>query len=254
MTSRVDINACADELAAARSDGRTIPPFTQRGHGFALADGYAVMAELNRRAEEAGRLPWGWKAGLTDAVMRERMRIDEPIWGVLWQDTVTHATTVTVGGLVQPRIEAEIVFGLADGRLAVDAIEWVAPAFEIVQCHYQGWQMAAPDAVADFCLHEALVVGERVPAAEVDRRLMATIGGQMRRNNDEPLPGSGANVMGDPLAVLTWMGSTEADHAVPTGQLVTTGALAGVQPLSAGDRWHVAFDGDVLPSLSLSLE
>src|SRR5688572_11094929 len=108
MISDLAVTTVADELAAARSSGRTIDAPSTRLDGFDLEAGYRVAAELSRRAEESGRLAWGWKGAMTDPAAWGRLGITEPTWGVLWEDRVTHAESIDVGGLVQPRIEAEI--------------------------------------------------------------------------------------------------------------------------------------------------
>ena len=254
MTNDFDVIAAADEVAQARAAAQLIEPVSTRFDDFGLTEGYAVAAELTRRSEEAGFLPWGWKAGLTDRGVWERMSLREPVWGPLWEDRVTATETLSVGGLVQPRIEAEIAFGLRGGHLSTDAVDWVALAFEICQCHYPGWSFSAADAVADFCLHEALVVGERVPVADVDLTALAGVTAAMRCDGDEVARGGGAKVMGDPVAVIEWMGTTDALEAVPTGRIVTTGALAGAMPLDRGQRWRVEVEGVALPALVLELE
>jgi 2-keto-4-pentenoate hydratase len=254
MVTDSDVAAVADELAEARSSGRMIEPPSTRLPGFDVAAGYAVAAELVRRNVEAQRLPWGWKGAMTDRGTWDRLRITEPAWGVLWEDRVTHAESLSVGGLVQPRIEGEIAFGLRDGRLAVEAIEWVALAFEVVQCHYPGWRMTGADGIADFCLHEALVLGERVPAGDVDLHALAEVTAVMTCDGTQAATGGGERVFGDPLAVVDWMGSTDAVGAVPAGRVVTTGALAGALPLERGQRWRLTVDGVALPPVDVRLE
>ena len=48
-----------------------------------------------------------------------------------------------------------------------DAIDWVAPGFEVVQSHCPGWSFSAPDTVADGGLHARLLVGRRVPVRDI---------------------------------------------------------------------------------------
>lgn len=249
-----DIDAIADEIGRARAAGLLIEPFSTRFDGFDLDAGYAVAMELNRRSEEAGFLPWGWKGGLTDPAMWGPLSVREPVWGTLWEDRVTSDAGVRVGGLVQPRIEAEIAFGLRDGHLGVDAIEWVALTFEICQCHYPNWSFSAADAVADFCLHELLVVGDRVPVEHLDLAALADVTAVMRCDGQVVAEGGGSRVMNDPLAVVEWMAASRAPEAVPTGRIITTGALAGALPLEPGQRWRVDVDGIDLPPLGLDLE
>src|SRR5437762_2463129 len=80
------------------------------------------------------------------------------------------AATLSLAGLMQPRLEPEIVFGLrqppASDALAdvVRAIDWVAHGMEIVQSPFPDWKFTAADTIAGFGLHGRLFVGPRVSA------------------------------------------------------------------------------------------
>jgi 2-oxo-3-hexenedioate decarboxylase len=60
-----------------------------------------------------------------------------------------------------------------DERTLLESIDWVAHGFEVVQSVFAGWQFSAPDAVAAFGLHGALLIGPligsgRMPRSEPD--------------------------------------------------------------------------------------
>jgi hypothetical protein len=81
---------------------------------------------------------------------------------------------ISLAGTCQPRLEPEAVFGIAATPSAgasldqlLDCLEWVAPGFELVQSHQPGWVFTAADTVADAGLHGRLLVGRRVPVAQV---------------------------------------------------------------------------------------
>ena len=86
--------------------------------------------------------------------------------------TVGPIATPYVIGFAEPRIEPEIVFKLAvapvpgmDEKTLLAGVDWVAHGFEIVQSIFPGWQFSAPDTVAAFGLHGALLIGPRHPIA-----------------------------------------------------------------------------------------
>jgi 2-keto-4-pentenoate hydratase len=91
-----------------------------------------------------------------------------PIWGSVWNTTIAFGdvgTTVSLASLCQPRIEPEAVFGFkatprADASFEdlFDALDWVAPGFEVVQSHLPDWKFTAPQTVADGGLHGRLLV------------------------------------------------------------------------------------------------
>jgi 2-keto-4-pentenoate hydratase len=48
-----------------------------------------------------------------------------------------------------------------DETALMACIDWVGHGFEIVQSIFPGWKFSAPDAVAAFALHGALLIGPR---------------------------------------------------------------------------------------------
>jgi 2-oxo-3-hexenedioate decarboxylase len=84
----------------------------------------------------------------------------------------------------EPRIEPEIMFGLAaapsaqmDETALLSCIAWGALGFEIVQSIFPGWKFSAADTIAANGVHGALLIGPRHPfaprAAEWQRTLSA---------------------------------------------------------------------------------
>src|SRR5438552_17895604 len=73
------------------------------------------------------------------------------MWASIWAHTVHQAVAgharLSLDRLVQPRIEPEVVFSLrapvpagADAHTVLNATEWIAAGFEIVQSHYPDWK------------------------------------------------------------------------------------------------------------------
>ena len=152
-------------------DARTLlDPITDDDPEFDTAAAYDVlhMIELDRLAR--GWLPVGRKIGFTNRTIWELYGVSGPMWARVWDRTLhvagTGVASISLEPFVQPRIEPEVVFGLAapipagdDAVELLSCVEWMAAGFEIVQCHFPGWRFAAPDSTASFGLHGALVVG-----------------------------------------------------------------------------------------------
>ena len=71
-------------------------------------------------------------------------------------------------GLAEPRTEPEIIFKLElapapgiDETALRACVDWVGHGLEIVQSIFPRWKFSAPDAVAAFGLHGALLIGPR---------------------------------------------------------------------------------------------
>jgi 2-oxo-3-hexenedioate decarboxylase len=182
------------------------------------------------------------------------------------RDAPQGAATLSLRGLVQPRIEPEVVFGLAapvpvteDPRVALDAAAWIAPGFEIVQSHFPQWRFKAADCTAAFGLHGALVVGPRVrlDAALRDRLapLLPRFALELRKGETVVDRGVGSNVLGGPAHALAYLARVVAEqpHAPPlaAGEVVTTGTISDAWPVASGETWHS--DYGELPIAGLAL-
>ena len=132
-----------------------------------------------------------------------------------------------------------------------DALDWVAPGFEVVQSHRPDWKFTAAETVADGALHARLVVGARVPVAalapnapELDR-LLAQARVRLMRGNDVVEQGSGEQVLDSPLRALhhfvqALRSCPGAPDLVPK-DVVTTGTWTDAWPIQAGETWTAAF-------------
>jgi 2-keto-4-pentenoate hydratase len=261
----------ADELLAAYDAGRLIEPFSRRGGEFSLDAAHAVADGVRRRRIARGETPRGYKIGFTNRSIWPKYGVYAPIWGPVWDSTLTlldgASAAVSLRGLVQPRLEPEIVFGMArtpsagmrEARL-LSCLGWVAHGFEIVHTHFEGWRFEAADTVADFALHGRLVVGPRV-ALDDWTSLGADLSAlrvSLHCNGVLEEEGSGAQVLDGPLnALRLWVDAMAAQTprwTIEPGDVVTTGTLTDAWPLAPGQRWTTALTESRLGGLTLDVE
>ena len=209
-----DPDATARRLLDLLGTGRSIaPPLAE---GLDLAAAYRIAARLRGLREARGERPVGRKIGFTNTTIWPRYGVSAPMWGYVFDTTVTDLPAaeggLEVAGLAEPRIEPEIVFGIAaspaagmDDAALLGCIGWVAHGFELVQSVYPAWRFTLPEATAAFALHGALAIGPRHPLGE-DRAAWAEALGRftvsLRRDGAEVEQGSGAFVLGSPLRAL----------------------------------------------------
>ena len=164
---RINVPVIAAEAFGALDTGRQIAPFSSRLPAFSLDDAYRVTAAVRRLRETRGERPIGRKIGFTN---RTTWPDYAPMWGYVYDQTVHDLADLegsfSLADLAEPRIEPEIVFRLAavptpgmDERALLRCIDGVAHGFEFVQSIYPGWAFTAPDAVAAFGVHGALLLG-----------------------------------------------------------------------------------------------
>jgi 2-keto-4-pentenoate hydratase len=248
----MDVRKIALELRQARLTGGLVTPPSQRHPVFSLEDGYAVARILHAEALASGSGSVGLKLGFTNQAIWHEVGLDSPIWAPIYDTSVTTETEVSLANLVTPRIEPEIVLGfkadLASGAQSAQvsaALGWVAPGFEIVQCHYPGWQMATADAVADAGLHGILVVGEQLEVDSPDGYALADVEVAVRRGNNVIACGRGSDVLGGPVHAVTWLLRLPGINGLPAGTIVTTGTLTAACPVAAGETWQLDATGPI---------
>jgi 2-oxo-3-hexenedioate decarboxylase len=249
----------ADIVLAALRKRRQIPPFA----GLSLPAAYRVAAGVRDARLARGERVVGRKIGFTNRGIWDEYAVHAPIWGYVYDRTLHEiAEPARAADFVEPRIEPEIVFGLARpigphmnlAEIAA-AVGWVAHGFEIVQSLYPGWRFAAPDTVAAFGLHGGLWIGPRRPLAPDDAARLENFEIALARDGVEIDRGQGRNVLDGPLhalAHLTKALADDPDHApLGAGEIVTTGTLTRAFPIRPGEVWTTTLSGLDLPGARL---
>ena len=268
----IDIQAVAYEVFATLGSNRQIEPFSSRIKAFSLEDAYSVTAAVRKMRENRGELALGRKIGFTNRTIWSEYNVFAPIWGYIYNRTVFHlgeiGDTFSISNLVEPRIEPEIVFGLAekpapdmDERTLLASVDWVAHGFEIVQSIFPGWRFAAPDTIAGFGLHGALLIGPRHPVgtrAEHWIRALSTFEIDLKRDGTVVAHGCASDVLGGPLSSLRHLvellARDQINPPLAAGEIVTTGTLTRALPIAPGETWTTELTGIPLDSIRARFE
>jgi 2-keto-4-pentenoate hydratase len=237
-------------LYEARKNRVPIEPFTDTHPELDVADGYAIQEQLVALLAADGHQISGYKLGLTSRPMQELLGVNQPDFGPVFADTVFRdGMEIALRNFIAPRVEAEI--GVLLGKeLAgpniqpIDAYEATAglvAAIEIVDSRIVDWRIKLADTVADLASNGAIALSSSViPIAGFDPRL---IGMAFTRNGELIATGAGAAALGDPMAAVAWLANTLAPMGVvlSAGQIIMTGALHAMVPVSAGDVFRAEF-------------
>ena len=258
----------ASELIESLATGRQVLSIAERYPPFDVARGYRVANAVRTRREARGERPVGRKIGFTNRTIWDEYGVHHPIWGFMYDTTVHDITAVhdvSLTALAEPRIEPEIIFGLAhaptlamNAREVLACVAWVAHGFEIVQSVFAGWRFTAADTVAAFGLHGALFVGPRHPVSpRLDRWLeeLSSFQVTLHRDGQEWDRGQARNVLDGPIHALKHLvGVLAADPSSPplaAGEIVTTGTVTRAFPVEAGQVWNTALEGISLEPASI---
>ena len=269
----INIPALASELTAAFAERRTLPTPPSARDGLDLPTAYAVERELVRMRRSEGHATAGVKVGFANKAMWRVLKLETLVWAHMYDHTVRYAAanaaTLSIAHMISPKIEPEIVFkmraplaaGTTDAAAALEAVEWLALGFEIIDCPYADWKYQPADFVAAYGLHAALIVGEPRPVMEdgipalVEQLSTFKVG--LSKDGQLVAAGSGRNSLRSPALCLAELASAMAkqDGAEPpaAGDLVSSGTLTESTPIQPGATWTVSVEGIELPGLRLTL-
>ena len=283
----IDIQGLALELTAAYAGCRALATPPSSRDGLDLPTAYAVERELVRMRRAAGRQSVGVKVGYANKALWRALKLETLVWAHMYDDTVRYAhgnaAALSLARTISPRIEPEIVFkmkaplgagiteaaaagitgavaaGITEAVAALQAVEWLALGFEIIDCPYADWKYQPADFVAAYGLHTALIVGEPHPvtaaniselveqlptfkvrlsrdgigeraaaseprerSAPAERRARERAGESEGRSPSDEIEGSGRNSLRSPALCLAELASAMAKQE-------------GAEPLAPGD-------------------
>jgi len=262
-----------EQLLQHHDQGLLWSPAERSGTPTDLGAAYQQALAVRQLRWQRGEVPRGYKIGFTNRTIWPLYKVFAPIWGTVWGGGLAFCDgegSIDLTATCQPRIEPEIVFGLratpapnATVDQLFDAIEWLAPGFEVVQTHCPDWKFTASETVADSALHARLLIGPRVPVrrlatdAAALNALLAQAQAVLHKNGQAVAQGHGVNVLDSPLLALHHFlnelrqcpGATD----LQAGDVVTTGTWTDAFAIAPGEQWSVQFSTP-LPSLSVAMQ
>ena len=246
-----DFEATAVQLRDAYS-GSVIPPLRGALEPNDADGAYAVQAINTRFWETAGRRIVGRKVGLTAKAVQQQLGVDQPDFGVLFDDMeIVDGGVIPSGRLIQPKAEAEIALILGADLAGPDisradveaAVAEAAAAIEIVDSRIADWKITFADTVADNGSSGMFVLSPaRKPLAGLD---LWTCGMALEVNGALASLGAGCACLGHPLNAATWLAQTLAARGEPlkAGDIILTGALGPMVPIGPGDSVRATIGG-----------
>ncbi len=265
------LKAIARELLEAYDQVRLIESFAARHADFDLDAAYQVAAELMRTRRDRGSRPIGRKIGFTNRSIWTLYGVDAPMWAHVYDDTVSQATdgkaTVSLAGIVSPRMEPEILFKLRepvpvacnDPERLLRSAEWYAHSVEIVDSHFD-WKFKLADAAADWACHARLVIGEPQPIREQDipslARALPAMKAALLKNGARQIEGIGASVLGSPAYALGFLADLLSEQTfmqpLAAGEVISTGTITDALPIKPGETWSTEITGVPAQNLTIS--
>jgi 2-keto-4-pentenoate hydratase len=250
--SQDSIAAAAELLRCAQAAGTPCPPIRESHAGATIDDAYAIQLANTQWRERQGATVVGAKIGLTAKAVQKQLGVDQPDFGLLFNDmAVSDGDVIAWGRVLQPKVEAEVAFVMArtpdPARLTtgelIDSVAYALPAIEIVGSRIANWDISIVDTIADNASSGAFVLGTRpVPLDRVDLRLC---GMALEKNGEGVSFGAGAACLGHPLHALGWLAAKMAavDRPLQAGDIVLSGALGPMSAVGPGDDVEARIEG-----------
>jgi 2-keto-4-pentenoate hydratase len=246
------IRDAADRLRAAQSTGKPCAPIRDLIGADNVDAAYAVQnINTDRRLAEGRRLV-GRKIGLTAKAVQKQLGVDQPDFGMLFDDMISpDSGEIAYHQVMQARIEGEIALVLAKAldreRHTVEdvagATDHIVAAFEIVGSRIANWDIKIADTVADNASSGRFVLGgPRKRLASVDLVNCKMV---MLRGGKQVSVGTGAACLGNPLNAAVWLADMMVKYGRPLqpGDVILSGALGPMVVVSPGDTFEAQFEG-----------
>ncbi|TVT48164.1 MAG: 2-oxopent-4-enoate hydratase [Denitromonas halophila] len=246
------INQLGDELYTALTTREVLAPLTERHSEITIEDAYHIQQRMLARRIAAGETVIGKKIGVTAKAVMNMLGVHQPDFGWLTDGMVfNEGESIPMNTLIQPKAEGEIAFVLkhdlqGPGVTAADvlrATEGVMACFEIVDSRIRDWKIKIQDTVADNASCGVFVLGDRmVDPREVD---LATCGMVLEKNGEIVVTGAGAATLAHPVNAVVWLVNMLGSLGIglKAGEVVLSGALGAMVPVSAGDNLRVTIGG-----------
>jgi 2-keto-4-pentenoate hydratase len=203
---------------------------------------YAVQTINTRFWEAQGRRIVGRKAGLTAKAVQTQLGVDQPDFGVLFDDmAIADGGTLDPARALQPKAEAEIAFVLGKDlpdpdttpEMVADAVATVHAAIEIVDSRIADWKITFADTVADNGSSAFFVLAkDGKPLSGLD---IWSAGMVMEINGQIVSLGAGAAALGRTLA--------KRGEPLKAGDVLLAGALGPMVAMTPGDHVRAVVGG-----------
>lgn len=248
----IDPNETAANLMRDHGEKRKLIPFARDCGALELPDAYAIQHAFVERLHSLHGRRVGYKIGLTSKRMQQMCGVDHPVAGVVLEKRLLRSgASLRLSDFARLGIEFEICVRLGrtlaprgkpyEMQDVADAVDAVAPAFELIDDRHSPYPLDLLSLVADNAWNEGIVLGEwrKIWPDLADAR------GTVECNGLTVDQGQGRDVLGHPLEPLRWLANHlgTQGHTLHAGEIVSTGSLVTTRFPAAGEHYRFTVDG-----------
>lgn len=235
----------AEALLNAYETKVAIPPLRDQMDNMTVEDSYAIQLIQENHLKAKGQKLIGRKIGLTSLAMQKKLGVDSPDFGFMFDDPRfigNDDAHFNSKDFLQPRIEPEVAFYLKHDlagpgitlEQAIDAIDTVHMAIEVVDSRVANWDIHLVDTVADNASYGAIAWSKQ--PMDIDKADLTEFPCKLIVDGKVVDEGKGSDIMGHPAAPLQWLANTlgEQGVALEAGQVVLPGSPVAMIAVDAG--------------------
>jgi len=256
VLTETQIKDAAEQLKRAEEDRTQIRQLSLQYPEMTIEDAYAIQHAWTEIKLSQGREIRGRKIGLTSRVMQLAVNIDEPDYGVLFDDMVfDDGSVIPLERFISPRVEVELAFLLGTELRGPNctmldvlrATEYVIPALEVLDARIErvdpesGRTRTVLDTISDNAGDAGIVIGGRpVRPFDVDLRWVSAL---FYRDGVIEDSGVAAAVLNHPANGIAWLANKLAAYGVglEAGQIVLAGSFTRPVDASDGTVFHADY-------------
>ncbi len=227
----------------ARTPGVRLPP----PGGLTLPEAYEIQNAILRLRELRGEKVLGYKVGCTSRVIREQLRVDEPIFGRVFNTgcfrsgvRLSHASYANLA--VEGELAVRLGRDLAGALSVEECLAAVEAVFPVIELHHyvlsETWPAGAW-LVASNGMHAGFVH----PEVEKPCRGLSDFGYTLGIRIDGVTVDTFAEpeMIPAPVRSLRWLAGrlAECGRNLSRGQVILTGSPMKLYPVAAGSRIEV---------------
>lgn len=237
----------AEALLESYETKQPIKPLRDQLEDMTIEDAYAIQLIQEKTLAAKGGKLIGRKIGLTSLAMQKKLGVDSPDFGFMFDDPRfigNDDAHFDSKDFLQPRIEPEVAFYLKEDlagpgitlEQAIDAIDTVHMAIEIVDSRVADWDIHLVDTVADNASYGAIAWAKE--PMDIDKAHLAEFPCTLIVDGKVVGEGKGSDIMGHPAAPLQWLANTLGEQGVglKAGQVVLPGSPVAMIQVQAGTQ------------------
>lgn len=239
----------ADILYKALKDNYQVDPISEINSDLTIDDAYEIQLINYRNKIEEGSIVTGKKIGLTSRGMQESIGVDQPDFGMLYDDMEVKNGLVEIARMAQPKVEGELAFILKEDvgkdityENIIKATDFVTPAIEIVDSRIKDWNITIVDTVADNASCGRYIISD----VKIDPKIidLKKIKMDMYKNDILINSGYATEVQDDPVNAVVWLAKTMRKYNIEfkKGDIILSGAFTAALPAKKNDKFICDFN------------